>query len=122
MHLHELNLTLDWPVPSLWKNRNHGAHWAVDSGAAAEQKQAAFVLAREALGRAEPHPQENVALYFTFVKGRGDLDNLLGAMKHAQDGIAQALRVDDKRFRPVVLDWENGPTKCVRVMLRWWDE
>jgi crossover junction endodeoxyribonuclease RusA len=37
-------------------------------------------------------------------KGRRDRDNVQASMKHYLDGIAQALGVDDSRFRPVS-DW-----------------
>ena len=41
-------------------------------------------------------------------KRHRDLDNCLAAAKAQLDGIADALGVNDKRFRPILLDYIEG--------------
>ena len=50
-------------------------------------------------------------------KGRYDLDNALAAMKHALDGIAQALRIDDSKFRPVTIDVGESYNDTVQIII-----
>lgn len=92
---------MSWPDPCLWPNRRE--HYMVKSRAAAEQKQEAFIMTRNAGGTLFPVP-ETVPVKLIFylpTKAKRDLDNCQAAMKHALDGVAKALDVDDKIFRPV---------------------
>jgi len=99
-----LTIELPWPDAPLWPNRRD--HFMVKARAAAEQKQEAFILTRNAGGTLYPVPAKvPVKLIFHAPNShRRDLDNAQAAMKHALDGIAKALSVDDKIFRPVS-DW-----------------
>lgn len=43
---------------------------------------------------------------------RRDLDNLLASMKHALDGVAVAMEVDDSTFRPLIIDKVKAKSKA----------
>lgn len=36
---------------------------------------------------------------------------MLAASKALLDGVALAMGIDDKRFKPVMVDWAHGPDK-----------
>lgn len=77
----------------------------------------AFNLAK-ATPRAE-YGEGNIPVSIIFStpdKRSRDLDNMLGAIKHGLDGIAAAMGVDDRRFRPLVVDSVLGERPgCVVV-------
>lgn len=50
-------------------------------------------------------------LYLTPDKRHRDCDNMLAASKALLDGVALAMGIDDKRFKPVMVDWAHGPDK-----------
>jgi len=41
-------------------------------------------------------------------KRQRDIDNCLAASKSLLDGMADALQVNDKFFRPIEIDWVEG--------------
>jgi crossover junction endodeoxyribonuclease RusA len=47
-----------------------------------------------------------------------DADNLMARMKYGFDGIAEALGVNDKIFRPVTYDIADEPVKHGKVIVR----
>jgi hypothetical protein len=90
---------------ALWPNRNHGRHWTHKADDIATSRQAALFATLEALGGRE-WQGEAVAVRITFhptTNRRYDLQNVYSAMKGYQDGIADALKVDDSHFNPVTL-------------------
>lgn len=50
--------------------------------------------------------------FFPPRRGPRDDDNAIASFKHGRDGIAQAMRVDDSRFR-IVPVWHDEPRNCV---------
>jgi hypothetical protein len=50
-------------------------------------------------------------LFMTPDKRKRDADNMLAASKSLLDGVAQALKVDDSRFKPILVDWVHGEPK-----------
>lgn len=95
-----LTITLPWPPSALSPNTRH-AHWSQLARAKARYREdchleALACGARKMASDARPH------LHLTFVppdKRRRDLDNLIASMKSGLDGIADALGVDDSRWR-----------------------
>ena len=88
-----MKVFLDWPYGSLWPNNR--PHWASKAKATQAYRFAAKVQLRNAaLG----------PIRITFCpKSRGpmpDMDNCIASFKAGQDGIADALGVNDRRFRP----------------------
>lgn len=80
---------LDWPYEALWPNKR--PHWAAKAKATKAYRFAAKCL----VGNAEPG-----LIRITFCpKSRGpipDRDNCIAAFKAGQDGIADALKVNDR--------------------------
>lgn len=103
-----LIITLPWPDKRLAPNRSAGRVWQSTRGIKDDAREFAFFETRGALmGQVEKFkPAGSVPLVLTFCppdKRRRDLDGLLSASKHALDGIAQAIGIDDSQFNPVTL-------------------
>jgi crossover junction endodeoxyribonuclease RusA len=108
-------LNLPWP-PSLL-NPNRKTHWAVKSKAAKSYKEACFYITK----------QENIVIdwdgdihlwidFYPPDKRHRDDDNVISSFKSGRDGIADALGVNDRRFRihPFLQDNVLGMVK-VRI-------
>src|SRR3546814_18481183 len=91
---------LPWPDSQLMPNRKNGRHWGATVEAKVAARTAGLYAAQAALQGHTVNLGERIPARITFVapnKRKRDLDNLLGAMKHALDGIALYLEVDDSR-------------------------
>lgn len=108
---------LPFPPSELMPNRSKGVHWAALSKVREKYRNDAFNLAK-ATPRAE-YGDGNipVSIVFSTPDRRGrDLDNLLASIKHGLDGIAAALGLDDRRFKPLLVDSVLGEKPgCVIV-------
>jgi len=106
-------IRLPFPAPKLFPNRKNGNHWTTTSAVKDAQKNAAYMLTKEALQTTKAEwPEGNIPLslvYLTPDKRKRDLDNMLAASKALIDGMAKALEVDDSRFKPILVDWILGP-------------
>jgi crossover junction endodeoxyribonuclease RusA len=104
-----LTITLPFPPSELMPNRRLGKHWGATNSAKSKAFDDAYTLAYQAISqyRGPWHPTNGrVPVTLTFLppdKRRRDLDNLLAASKSALDGVAAALRMDDREFEPVTL-------------------
>lgn len=100
-------------------NRRNGKHWTATASPKAGQKTDAYMLTMEAMqktGRQEWAEHIPLSLLFLMPdKRRRDLDNLLAGSKALIDGMAQALGVDDRRFKPILCDWAMGPKEGALV-------
>ena len=98
---------LPFPDPALFPNakaKAGGRHRSMPAKAAA--KADAFYLTKQAAGGWRP-ADGLIPITIVFMPPDGrkrDWDGMAGAAKHALDGIALALGVDDARFRPVLID------------------
>lgn len=107
MTLDRLTITLPWVDSRLLPNRKNGKHWGTTQAAKVRARQDGHMATLSALSRNKILLSKTVPLKLTFAmpdNRHRDLDNLLASQKHALDGIAQALGVDDKCFRPITLD------------------
>jgi crossover junction endodeoxyribonuclease RusA len=98
-------ITLPWPNKLL--SPNSRVHYIVKSKAAKAAKKVGHLCTLESKVRIDWDGE--IHLWITFYppdKRSRDDDNLIGSFKHYRDGIAQALGIDDKRFRthPFVSD------------------
>lgn len=112
-----MNVTLPWPPAIL--NPNRREHWAKRSKAAAMYRQACYMLALEAGAKAGIPWDGDIHLWLDFYppdRRHRDDDNIIAAFKSGRDGLAQALGVNDRRFRthPYVQTEIGGMVK-VRV-------
>lgn len=95
------SFNISWPEQALWENRP--CHWSKKARAKRNHlAEAAAVATEEGLhlsGIERPY------LKWTFHppdRRRRDVSNVIRALKAAEDGIAAALRVDDRHF---LNDW-----------------
>lgn len=99
-------LRLPFPASVLFPNRKNGKHWTASHDAKVSSRECGYFAAKQARGDFSAGDGA-IPLSIVFVqpdKRRRDLDGMLSAMKPALDGIAQALGVDDSRFRPITID------------------
>ncbi len=112
-------IRLPFPAPELFPNRKNGKHWKATMAAKHIQIAEARRITNEALREDFANTLKpkrwlngNIPLslvYLTPDKRKRDLDNMLAASKALLDGMAQALGVDDSRFKPILVDWVQGP-------------
>src|SRR5690606_14641889 len=115
-----ITITLPWPDSKLMPNRRHGKHWASGQPAKVRSRQDAYYLAKAEKAAALPEGEIPLRIEFHAPDARKrDIDNLLAAHKAALDGIAQALGIDDSRFRPITLDYTQDTNKrgFVRIQI-----
>jgi crossover junction endodeoxyribonuclease RusA len=119
-----LTITLPFPDSDLMPNRRLGKHWAQSNAAKKKAWDDAYILAHQAIQayRGEWTPtNQPVPVTLTFFapdKRHRDLDNLLAASKSCLDGVAAALRMDDREFEPVTLrrgGWSKPGTLVVTI-------
>lgn len=92
-------VVLPWPSKTLSPNAR--AHWQHKASAVKTARTAAHYLTREVFGAAIPK-WTGARLAITFCppdRRRRDDDNAIGAFKAYRDGIADALGVDDHKFK-----------------------
>ena len=111
-----LEVTLPWMPKAL--NPNQRGHWSVKSKAAKAYRRACHLLTLEAgLRGVDWEGDIHVWIdYFPPDRRHRDQDNMIASCKALFDGLADALRVNDKRFRlhPYVKDEIAGMVK-VRI-------
>ena len=110
-------MKVDLPWPNKGLSQNARLHWARKAKLTASHRAAAHALMREAMGRSTA-PAAPIKLSCTFCppdKRRRDRTNMIGCMKAYEDGIADALGVDDSLF---VWTYQVGePSKPGRVLV-----
>lgn len=98
-------ITLPWTAPVLFPNAQRKKHWATRADAARDQRAYAKILTMKMNKDSLATP---CRVTYTFCKPDQrvrDLNGCYGAMKAAEDGIADALQIDDRHFYPVTLAW-----------------
>lgn len=100
-------VTLPWPDKRLTPNAKRRTHWSVYRPAIKAARELAWGAATSVLPHDARHALHvsagKIALSVTFYPPdarRRDDDGMIGAFKHYRDGIADALGLDDHRFRP----------------------
>ena len=114
-------LTIDLPWPPTVLNPNNRSHWAKKAKARAKHRADCYHLTKSA-SRNVLFIDGNIPIklqFFKPTKRSTDADNLLSACKGMIDGIAEALAINDKRFKPitVMLEDETAKNGLVRVTL-----
>jgi crossover junction endodeoxyribonuclease RusA len=96
----EVRVTLSWPEKVLSPNAR--VHWRVRARAVKVCRSMALWLTREAVGWPRGPHWASAAVNYTFCppdKRARDRDNIIASLKSAQDGIADALGIDDSKFQ-----------------------
>ena len=108
-----LIVRMPFPAPELFPNRKNGKHWSATNAVKAKQHADGYNATKAAGAFEMQDGYIPLSLLFLTPDGRKrDVDNMLAASKALIDGMAQALGVDDRRFRPVFVDWVRGPNKA----------
>lgn len=93
-----MQVVLPWPPKAL--NPNQRGHWSAKSKAAKAYRAACWALALEAKLAIDWEGDIHLWIeYYGPDKRHRDLDNCIAASKAAFDGLADALGVNDRRFR-----------------------
>lgn len=90
-------IVLPWPYAGL--SPNDRAHWRVKAKAKKAYRFAANMIAREAGWHKMPLLPMRVTFCPPSAWRTGDMDNLIARMKSAQDGIADAMGINDRDMR-----------------------
>lgn len=111
-------IELTWPDRRLHPNAR--LHWAARARVVAGARADAHLLTRVAMGRNPPvfapGPLTFAILACPPDRRRRDDDGIIASLKAARDGIADALRLDDHRFR---LTFERGePVRGGRIVVQ----
>lgn len=115
-----IELELPWPAKEVWPNYRQSHHWSSFTKARKAQREYAhwWTLKHLTDGQKDHLPdriQIHVEFYPPDRRNRDD-DGCIGAFKSARDGIADALAVDDKRFKPVY--WFMEPEKPGKIVVK----
>lgn len=108
------SVTLPWPPREL--SPNSRTHWAKKAKAAKSYRLDCFYLAKEAKVTAPKEGPINLRIEFVPPSRRSyDADNCVAQIKSGLDGLAEAMKVNDRRFvlHPVVADGIGGIVKVV---------
>lgn len=111
-----IDITLPWPPKALSPNAR--VHWSVLAKTKKQYRADCFMQARIQGAKAMQGP---LKVEITFVppdrRGR-DMDNMLASCKAGLDGLADAIKVDDRHWK---LSLETAPEVGGMVKLRVWE-
>lgn len=124
MKKHHLHVVLDWPNRALSPNAR--CHWAIKRKAVQIARRMAHFETFSKMQGCRAAPIGKIAYRFSFFppdRRARDEDNLIASMKSSIDGIAEALRVNDKNFH-ILEPFVGTPVQggCVHVDLYWKEE
>lgn len=111
-----MRIELPWPPSVL--SPNNRKHWTVKAKAKKQYRSDCYYLTHNA-NVILPPGDYNLKLIIMFhppSKRSFDTDNMLARLKSGIDGVADALGVNDKRFRPITIDI-GAPVKGGMVVL-----
>ena len=119
-----MQVDLPWPDPRLFPNAKRRSHWSKYRPVAKKFREDAATLTCVGIAlrdkRAIADTDGKIPISITFIppdRRKRDSDGVEGAFKHQRDGIADALGVDDNRFR-VTYRHIDEPEKPGRVEVR----
>ena len=99
-----IEIVLGWPPTELSPNAR--LHWAKLARAKKQYRNACFSVSKEQLKKFKTdNIPEKLVLEMTFIppdRRNYDRDNLVARMKAGIDGLADALKINDKRFNTVI--------------------
>jgi len=101
-----IEIVLGWPPSDLSPNKR--LHWAKLAAAKKQYRKDCYSVSKEQLKKYKKETvniPERLVLEMTFIppdKRSYDRDNLVARMKSGIDGLADALKINDKRFNTVI--------------------
>lgn len=112
-------LCLPFPPKQLFRNRSSGRHWSVGHAQKRSVKEQTFLLTRSwwiAEQVALPSPV-GLCMVAEVLALRRDAANILDAAKPIIDSTADAIGINDRQFRPVIIDMQRGTRDALHVRL-----
>ena len=105
------------PFPPVELSPNWRGHWSTHTSAAREYRRMCWALALEAKLRVPDYAGADGVIhirldFFPPSRARRDDDNVPASFKAGRDGVADALRCDDARFRTITV-LHAEPRSCV---------
>lgn len=112
-------LVLPFPPAVLFRNRSGGRHWAVGLSQKRAVKEQTYLLTKRWVREQDIRLPNPVGLCFVAEVQtlRRDAANVLDAAKPIIDSFADALEVNDRSFRPVIIDMQRGKRDALHVRL-----
>lgn len=104
-----MQITLPWPPLEL--SPNFRENWDKKHAPKKKYYSDCFYLTKSQNQNMAFGKTANIALKITFhpkTKRFPDLDNCLSWIKHGLDGVAKALGINDKQFRPITIDFGDS--------------
>lgn len=97
-------LILTWPSPGLFPNKK--GHWTDKAEEKRKHKSDCYYLTKNQI-KLFKWQGGRIPLKIIFYPPhcKYDLDNCLAAMKAGLDGVADALKMNDRMFRPITIDF-----------------
>lgn len=96
-------IRLPWPPTVLSPNSRD--HWSRLARAKKIYREACWAATLEQKAAVRPDARlRTELLFYRPTRREMDHDNLLARMKAGLDGVADALRINDRRFRPITVD------------------
>ena len=105
-----MKVELPFPPSELFPNRMKGRAWASLYKIKGKCRETGFYLTKQEK-RNWTWNGGNIKIKLMYVmpdKRLRDIDNCLAASKSLLDGLADALQVNDRFFKPIELNWEYG--------------
>ena len=99
-------IDLPYPPSGLMPNQRLGKNWKATHQLKKTSRDEAFFLTKTTKDIHLLQFEKTIEIKIIFVqigKRKKDLDGLLSASKHALDGMAMALGIDDSRFEPITI-------------------
>lgn len=110
-------ITFPWPDKALSPNAR--GHWSKKSRAAKSYRKACWAITKQSGVKVDWEGEAHLWLTFYPPDRRArDDDNLIASYKSGRDGMAEALGIDDKRFR--LHPWVSDVVRiggCVEVVI-----
>lgn len=98
------SVTLTWPTQNLFPNKK--VHWAKKAEEIKKLRSDSYYLTKHYIKTFKWHGGFiPLNIIFHAPNNRHDLDGCLSALKSGLDGMAEALKVNDKMFRPITIDF-----------------
>lgn len=101
-----IRLDLPWIEVDLLPNNADGLPWRALARLKSQEKYDGKIAAREvcSIGELDPLRDHSLSIIYFPPRNPGpDSDNLLKALKHRLDGIAEALGINDRHFNPILI-------------------
>lgn len=106
-------ISLSWPDKRL--SPNDRSHWAKKAPIKKAYRNEAYWKAQKHGIQLPPARHPLIITFYPPDNAHRDIDNCLASLKAALDGIADALAINDKYFRPITIDFGESDKHNPRV-------